>query len=137
MSLQELTNVVPCSICKIVMVRLGKMGDTGKKKCAKCKYAIYKKYQSEYYRENTSKNQLKQLMCFKCGKKYAGRNKTETCEICEMLIVDLYNQSRTQECIYCGGPSGVRKFCSHNCLVKTTNLYKKRKRKIDEVLLDS
>lgn len=129
-------NTVPCSDCKKVQVPLGKMGDNGKKRCAKCKYAKYKKYLADYYRNNTKNNKLQELVCFKCGKKYTGRHKTETCEICEMLIVDLYNQSRQQECIYCGRKSGVKKFCSHNCLVKTGKLANKRERKIDEALLD-
>ena len=137
MSLETLVNTVPCSVCKLVQIPCGKMGDTGKKKCPKCKYQTNKQYQAEYYRENKSKNRLKQMTCFKCGKTYDGRSKTETCEICEMVIVDLFNHSRMQECIYCGRPSGIRKFCSHNCLVKTTKLHNKRKRKIDEVLLDT
>lgn len=129
--------VAPCSICKINMVELGPMGDNGKKKCAQCKRNMMRKYLSDYYENYKSKKILKQLICVKCGKKYDNRNKTETCEICEMLILDLYNQSKAQECIYCGRSSGTRKFCSHNCLVKTTKLYHKRNKKIDEVLLDS
>ena len=125
--------VVPCSICKIVMVELGKMGDTGKKKCNKCRYRERMQYQKDYYART---HQDVELECLRCGKSYQEKNGVDICEICRMLAVDLFRASQEQECIYCGRPSDTRKFCSHNCLVKTTKLAAKRERKIDEVLID-
>lgn len=133
MSLQELASVVPCSVCKKQMVPLGKMGDTGKKKCGKCRYQERIEYQKQYYSRT---HRDVELECVRCGKKYQEKNGVDICETCRMLAVDLFRESQEQSCIYCGKPSGTRKFCSHNCLVKTTKLAKKRDHIIDMVIKD-
>lgn len=128
--------VVPCSVCKDAMVELGPMGDTGTKKCPKCKYLTRREYHIQYYKRTFK---FQKTQCIRCGNKFESRNagrKASTCETCQMLIVDLFRASQNQDCIFCGKPSGIRKFCSHACLVNTTVLAKKRKMKIDMVLKD-
>ena len=133
MSLQHLQPQVPCSVCGKIMVPVGKMGDTGTKKCSQCLYLERAAYHKRYYH---TRHQFKELKCIRCGKKYQEKNGVEICSICRMLAVDLYRVSQQQECIYCGKPSGSRKFCSHNCLVKTAKLAKKRDLEINEMIVD-
>ena len=133
MSLINLAPTVPCVTCKKNQVPLGKNGDNGKKKCTTCIRASKLKYYKKYHIQNY---EPVEVVCIRCGRKYSEKYGVDICETCRMLAVDLFKNSQEQECIYCNKPSGTRKFCSHNCLVKTTKLAQKREQKINEMITD-
>lgn len=122
--------VVPCCVCKVVMVPLGPMGDTGEKKCQQCRdrlrYENVKKKGKRYYKLRTAN-------CKRCGKTFEGTRK-QVCDLCQIIIIDLYNHNKAKDCIYCGKPSGTKDFCNRTCMSNATNLLRDRRKKIDEVL---
>jgi hypothetical protein len=122
------------------MVPLGRNGDTGTKKCTKCKNREQKENQKRWHDNNPGGRgsyKLKEFTCIKCGKKYQGRRK-EICELCELIILDLYNEARNRDCIYCGtkitGREANAIFCSQSCRSKTSILALRRKKAISETL---
>ena len=130
MSLLDLRQMAPCSVCRVEMVPLGKMGDTGNKKCQKCIGLLQrqrKKTNKRYYK-------LRVAICVRCGKEYTGRK--EICALCQDIIVDWYNNTLNRDCIYCDKPSGQKSYCSRLCISKTSILVKRRRAKLNEVLKD-
>ena len=124
--------VVPCSICHVRMVELGRMGDTGNKKCRVCTNKI--RYQT---RKNQGKRyyKLRVATCKRCGKKFSGSQKG-VCQLCQIIIIDLYNNMKNKDCVYCGKPSGKNDFCSRPCSSNAANLMGLRNKKIDRMIKD-
>ena len=121
--------VVPCSICGVVMVELGPMGDTGTKKCNHCKNQMrYQKRDRKYYKHRTA-------TCRRCGKTYSDSQK-KICSLCAMIVIDLYKASQNRNCIYCDKYCGAKDFCSRVCASNTANMARSRDIEMDMVIKD-